>query len=300
MTQTAKLDITRADQRGLTIGLNEFAGYGGVAIAGIVTGYAATYLGPRLGLLAFGLLVITTGLTLSALFVRDTLPWALADAWRQGGSGESRGLSTWGVFKRVSWTDRRLMAVSQAGLVEKFVDALVWIVYPVFLFDRGLTLTEVGWVIGIYGFVWGASQFFTGPLSDKVGRQWPNVLGMWVCGAGVAMMMLGEGAAWWSISAAVSGVGMALLYPNLSGAIADIAPPQWRGSAIGIYRFWRDFGYALGALCLGIAAHSTGRIDTAFWFVAGAMIVSGLILWIFGEETQSGSCWTRNRFRFKV
>lgn len=192
------------------------------------------------------------------------------------------------------------MAVSQAGLVEKFVDALVWIVYPVFLFDRGLTLTEVGWVIGIYGFVWGASQFFTGPLSDKVGRQWPNVLGMWVCGAGVAMMMLGEGAAWWSISAAVSGVGMALLYPNLSGAIADIAPPQWRGSAIGIYRFWRDFGYALGALCLGIAAHSTGRIDTAFWFVAGAMIVSGLILWIFGEETQSGSCWTRNRFRFKV
>lgn len=285
MTQTAKLDITRADQRGLTIGLNEFAGYGGVAIAGIVTGYAATYLGPRLGLLAFGLLVITTGLTLSALFVRDTLPWALVDAQRQGGSGESPGLSTWDVFKRVSWTDRRLMAVSQAGLVEKFVDALVWIVYPVFLFGRGLTLTEVGWVIGIYGFVWGASQFFTGPLSDKVGRQWPNVFGMWVCGAGVAMMMLGEGVAWWSISAAVSGLGMALLYPNLSAAIADIAPPQWRGSAIGIYRFWRDFGYALGALGLGIAAHCTGRIDTAFWFVAGAMIVSGLILWIFGEET---------------
>jgi len=288
MTQTAKLDITRADQRGLTIGLNEFAGYGGVAIAGIVTGYAATHLGPRLGLLAFGLLVITTGLTLSVLFVRDTLPWASVDAQRRTGSGESAGLSTWEVFKRVSWTDRRLMAVSQAGLVEKFVDALVWVIYPVFLFGRGLTLTEVGWVIGIYGFVWGASQLFTGPLSDKIGRQWPNVLGMWICGAGVAMMTFGDGAAWWSVSAAVSGFGMALLYPNLSAAVADIAPPQWRGSAIGIYRFWRDLGYALGALGLGVAAHFTGRIDTAFWFVAGAMVLSGLILWIFGEETHPG------------
>lgn len=99
------------------------------------------------------------------------------------------------------------------------------------------------------------------------------------------MMMLGESADWWSISAAVSGFGIVLLYPNLSAAIADIAPPQWRGSAIGIYRFGRDLVYALSALGLGIAAHSTGRIDTAFWFVTGAMIVSGLILWIFGEET---------------
>lgn len=285
MTQTAKLDITRPDQRGVTIGLNEFSGYVGVALAGIVTGYAATLLGPRMGLLAFGLLVIGTGLVLSVVFVRDTLPWALADARNHAAGASVEVPSTWEVFKRVSWTDRRLAAVSQAGLVEKFVDALVWVIYPVFLFGRGLSLPEIGWVIGTYGFVWGASQLFTGRLSDKVGRHWPNVLGMWICGGGVALMMLGEGPLWWSVSAAVSGFGMALLYPNLSAAVADIAPPQWRGSAIGIYRFWRDFGYAVGALGLGLAAHYTGQIEAAFWFVAVSMFASGLVLLMFGEET---------------
>lgn len=242
MTQTAKLDITSPDQRGVTIGLNEFSGYVSVALAGIITGYFATLLGPRMGLLAFGLTVSGAGLVLSVVFVRDTLPWAKADAKKHSPTGNIDAPSTWEVFKRMSWADKRLAAVSQAGLVEKFVDALVWIIYPVFLFGRGLNLAEIGWVIGVYGVVWGTFQLVTGRLSDKVGRYWPNVLGMWICGGGVALMMLGEGAVWWSFSAAVSGFGMALLYPNLSAAVADIAPPQWRGSAIGIYRFWRDFG----------------------------------------------------------
>lgn len=285
MTQTAKLDITSPDQRGVTIGLNEFSGYVGVALAGIITGYFATLLGPRMGLLAFGLTVSGAGLVLSVVFVRDTLPWAKADAKKHSPTGNIDAPSTWEVFKRMSWADKRLAAVSQAGLVEKFVDALVWIIYPVFLFGRGLNLAEIGWVIGVYGVVWGTFQLVTGRLSDKVGRYWPNVLGMWICGGGVALMMLGEGAVWWSFSAAVSGFGMALLYPNLSAAVADIAPPQWRGSAIGIYRFWRDFGYAVGALGLGLAAHYTGQIEAAFWFVAASMLISGLLLLIFGEET---------------
>lgn len=285
MTQTAKLDITSPDQRGVTIGLNEFSGYVGVALAGIITGYFATLLGPRMGLLAFGLTVSGAGLVLSVVFVRDTLPWAKADAKKHSPTGNIDAPSTWEVFKRMSWADKRLAAVSQAGLVEKFVDALVWIIYPVFLFGRGLNLAEIGWVIGVYGVVWGTFQLVTCRLSDKVGRYWPNVLGMWICGGGVALMMLGEGAVWWSFSAAVSGFGMALLYPNLSAAVADIAPPQWRGSAIGIYRFWRDFGYAVGALGLGLAAHYTGQIEAAFWFVAASMLISGLLLLIFGEET---------------
>ena len=177
------------------------------------------------------------------------------------------------------------MALSQAGLVEKFVDALVWILYPAFLYQKGLSLTNVGWIISFYGFTWGGSQLITGRLSDRIGRHIMNVSGMWICGAGVAAMMLGEGTVWWATAAAVSGFGMALLYPNLSAAVADISHPAWRGSAIGIYRFWRDLGYGIGALGLGLAAHFSGQIQAAFWFVAVAMGLSGALLWWLGEET---------------
>ena len=302
MTQTSKLDITRVEQRGLTIGLNEFAGYMGVALAGIVTPYLATLLSPRLGLLVFGLGVISLALLLTQVWVQDTWPWAKAEAVRQGqGQGQGQGSATqtlarypknvsaapgtWEIFALMSWRDRRLAAISQAGLVEKFVDALVWVFYPVFLYQRGISLIDIGWVIGVYGFVWGGAQLLTGKLSDHIGRHQPNVWGMWICGAGVAMMLWREGLAWWSVSAAVSGFGMALLYPNLSASVADISHPNWRASAIGIYRFWRDLGYAIGAFGLGLAAHFTGTVEAAFWFVAASMFVSGAILWLFGEET---------------
>ena len=296
MTQTSKLDLTRPDQRGVTIGLNEFSGYVGVALAGIITGYAATALGARLGLLLFGLAVVLLAILLTQVWVRDTLPWAKAEAASHGAGGSTgprprypeniaRHPSTWEIFALMTWRDRRLAAISQAGLVEKFVDALVWVFYPVFLYQRGIDLPGIGWIVGIYGLVWGGSQLFTGKLSDNVGRHWPNVAGMWICGAGVALIVLGEGVVWWSVSAAISGFGMALLYPNLSAAVADISQPDWRGSAIGIYRFWRDIGYGIGALGLGIAAHFTGQMETAFWFVAVSMLLSGILLWWFGEET---------------
>ena len=288
MTQTAKLDLTRADQRGLTIGLNEFAGYVGLAIAGILTAYLATVLGARLALLIFGLTTITLAIVLTLLWVKDTLPWAKLEATQPAASLSPRypqNISayptTWEVFTLMSWRDKRLAAICQAGLVEKFVDALVWVFYPVFLYQQGVSLPNVAWIVGIYGLVWGGSQFFTGKLSDHIGRHLPNVLGMWLCGAGVAMMLLQTGMVWWSFSAAVSGFGMALLYPNLSAAVADLAPPQWRGSAIGIYRFWRDLGYGIGALGLGISAQLGGNVETAFWFVAIAMGLSGGVLWIW-------------------
>ncbi len=279
MTQTSQLDITRPDQRGLTLGLNEFSGYVGVALAGVATAYLATRFGARDGLLMFGLAVIGLGLVLTQVWVRDTLPWVKAGAVGQAPVG------TFEVFAVMSWRDRRLMAVSQAGLVEKFVDALVWIVYPVYLHQQGVSLPQVGWIIGVYGVVWGGSQLFTGRLSDRIGRQRPNVWGMWICGAGVAMMVTGHGVGWWVLSAAVSGFGMALLYPNLSAAVADLADPSWRGSAIGIYRFWRDLGYGIGALGLGLAAHFTGQLQAAFWFVALSMFASGAWLWRAGEES---------------
>ncbi|MBI5908063.1 MAG: MFS transporter [Polaromonas sp.] len=299
MTQTSKLDITRLDERGLTIGLNEFAGYVGVALAGIITAYLATLLGARQGLLVFGLVVIALALLLTQLWVQDTLPWAKAEAARHRLGTAPHPMpryprkvspqpGTWEVFALMSWRDRRLAAISQAGLVEKFVDALVWVFYPVFLYSQGVSLPSVGWIIGVYGFVWGGAQLFTGRLSDRIGRHRPNVWGMWICGAGVALMMLGHGVAWWAVSAAISGFGMALLYPNLSAAVADISHPDWRGSAIGIYRFWRDLGYGIGALGLGLAAHFSGQMEAAFWFVALSMFASGALLWWLGEETHPG------------
>jgi len=296
MTQTAKLDLTRADQRGLTIGLNEFSGYFGVAVAGIVTGYLATAFGPREGLLIFGLAAILAAGALTLLWVQDTLPWAHGEAKRHAAGSVNgprprypRNIAerpgTWEVFALMSWRDRRMAALSQAGLVEKFVDALVWVFYPVFLYQAGLSLAGIGWVVGVYGFVWGIAQFFTGHLSDKIGRKRPNVWGMWLCGAGVALTVLGSGELWWSFSAAVMGLGMALLYPNLSAAVSDIAHPNWRGSAIGIYRFWRDLGYGIGALLLGAVATVFGGLEAGFWFTAGAMFLSGLWLQLFCEET---------------
>jgi len=296
MTQTAKLDLTRADQRGLTVGLNEFSGYVGVAIAGVITGYMASAMGPRMGLLVFGVAVIAVALAITAVWVKETLAWAHAEGARHA-AGKTTGPKarypenvsarpgTWEVFTLVSWRDRRFMAISQAGLVEKFVDALIWVVYPVFLYEHGLSLASIGWVVGVYGFVWGGSQFFTGRLSDRIGRQKPIVWGMWMCGAGVAMMLAGHTVWGWVLSAAVTGFGMALLYPNLSAAVADIAHPNWRGSAIGIYRFWRDLGYGIGALLLGLVAHVAGNLESGLWFVAIAMALSGLVVQIWSEET---------------
>lgn len=296
MTQTAKLDLTRADQRGLVIGLNEFSGYVGVAVAGVVTGYLASLVGPRQGLLWFGAVVIGLATLLAWLSVVETLPWA-HDEVKRHASSTAQALrprypanvgsepTTGEMFALMSWGDRRMAALCQAGLVEKFVDALVWAFWPVYLHQRGVSLPGIGWIVGVYGFTWGAAQFFSGKLSDRLGRHLLNSWGMWICGAGVALMPLGEGSAWWSAAAAVSGLGMAMLYPNLSAAVADIAHPSWRASAIGIYRFWRDLGYGIGALGLGAAAALGGRLESAFWFVSIAMAVSGAALYHWGEET---------------
>ena len=298
MTQTAKLDITRPEQRGLTIGLNEFSGYVGVAGAGIITGYLASEFGARNGVAAFGLTVIVLATVLTFVWVKDTRPWASAEAARHLTSPPkhlpryprniSNEPSTWEVFTLMSWRDKRLMALSQAGLVEKFVDALIWVFFPVFLYRHGVSISGIGWVVGAYGFVWGGAQLFTGKLSDHVGRHRLNVWGMWLSGAGVGLMLAFDNVLWWALCAGLSGFGMALLYPNLSAAVADIAHPNWRGSAIGIYRFWRDIGYAIGGLGMGLAASATGSIESGFWFVAIAMLLSGGALWFWGEETHPG------------
>lgn len=280
MTQTALLDITPAQHTGLALGLNECAGYAGMALAGWGSALVAQALGTRNGLLASGLVVITGALVLALFTAPETRP-----AEPNGPSAAPPSTPTWSVFVHTSWTDRRLAALCQAGAVEKCVDALIWVFYPMYLTQQGLTLPQAATVIGAYGMTWGLLQLATGRLSDHWGRQGLNVGGMVLCGAGVALMLAGQGALWWGLSATLSGVGMAMLYPNLSAAVADLAEPAWRGTALGTYRFWRDLGYALGALGLGLTAQISGQMEAAFVFVAAAMWASAALLWYWGRET---------------
>ncbi len=295
MTVTSKIDITRAEERGLATGFNEFAGYSGVAVAGIVTGYLAADFDPRMSLFVFGLTVAVVALVVAYFFVQETLPWAHAEAANRQSAGvaNARGIPedfperpTMGqIFALVSFRHRTFAALSQAGCVEKFVDALVWAFFPVFLVGRGLDVVEIGWVVGVYGLVWGGSQLWTGPLSDRIGRKIPIVAGMWICGAGIAASLLGDEVWYWSLTAAVSGVGMALLYPTLIAAVGDISHPVWRGSSLGVYRFWRDIGYGIGALLIGAIAQVSGSVEAGFWFTAAAMGLSGLWVLVAAEET---------------
>ncbi len=296
MTVTSKLDIVRPEQRGLATGFNEFAGYGGVALAGLITGYLASNFDPRWSLFVFGLSVILLALASALLFFKETIPWARAEsAAHKAGTHDgprprfpanvSEHPSTIEIFTLVSFRHRTFAALSQAGCVEKFVDALVWVFFPVYLHARGLSLIDIGWIVGTYGFVWGGSQLWTGPLSDAVGRKWPIVIGMWTCAAGITASLFADNIVGWTLSAGVTGVGMALLYPTLIAAIGDISHPNWRGSSLGVYRFWRDLGYGIGALLLGVIADTYGALEAGFWFTAAAMTLSGMWVAFAMDET---------------
>lgn len=295
MTVTAKMDIVKPTQRGLATGFNEFAGYGGVALAGLATGYLASWFDPRLSLFVFGLAVILLALASAHLAFTETLPYARAEAARHK-AGTTTGprarfvegpeRPTMGqIFALVSWKSRSFQALAQAGGVEKFTDVLMWALVPVFMVTKGASLIEIGWVTGIYGFVWGGSQLWTGPLSDHVGRKWPTVAGFFLCSGGVLAFPFLATVAAWSVAAAVTGLGMALLYPTLIAAMGDIAHPSWRGSALGVYRFWRDLGYAIGALAMGLIADAANMLEAGFWFTGIAMALSGLWLVLRLEET---------------
>ncbi|MGN6226873.1 MAG: MFS transporter [Dyella sp.] len=296
MTVTSKVDITRAEQRGLATGINEFAGYAAVGLAGIATGYLSHRYGPRPALLWFALAVIAAGLATAALFVRETLPWARAESHRHAQRQHTgppprfaQGLpaqpDSRAVFAFVSFRHPTFGTLCQAGVANKVADTLLWVLFPLYLHEQGLGLVAIGWITGTYGLVWGASQLWTGPLSDRIGRKRPVVAGLWLLAAGVATVPLVHTMAAWLGAAIVMGLGMALLYPNLIAAVADIAHPDWRSSALGTYRYWRDTGYALGALVLGLIAQARGALAPAFGFTAVLLLASGGWMAWRAEET---------------
>jgi len=296
MTVTSKVDITRAEQRGFATGVNEFSGYAAVALAGIAIGYLSESFGVRTALLGFALAVIAVGVVTAALFIRETLPWARAESG-QHANGTYRGHrprfpegvpdhpTAAQVFALVSFRHPTFAALCQAGVANKIADALLWVLFPLLLHGRGLSVVQIGWVTGVYGLVWGASQLWTGPLSDAIGRKAPIVAGLWVLGIGVVAAVLATGTTGLVLAAAVMGTGMALLYPTLIAAVADISHPNWRSSALGTYRYWRDTGYAIGAVALGIVAQLGSGVEAAFWFTAAVLAVSGAWVALRGEET---------------
>ena len=276
MALNSKLDLTHARQRGLVNGANEFAGYGGVAVAGYLAAIAAEQLGAREGLFWFGLVVIVLALALAVWMARDTLPWAHAQQ-KAHANGQTPALrSGLGFFLHATCGNRSLLAINQAGLVEKFTDTIIWLFVPILLVARGADLVTAGFLVGIYGMVWGAGQLITGPASDRLGRRGLIVWGMWLCGAGIVAIVLSHSVWIWGTALAVTGIGMAMLYPTLGAAVADHCEPVERAGVLGVYRFWRDFGYAVGALALGLAASLSGAIEAGFWLVGIAMALSGL------------------------
>lgn len=269
MTVTSKIDLVGPRRRGLALGINEFSGYLGVALGAAGTGDLAAHFGlrPAPFLLAAGVTVV--GLLIPLLSVRETLGFTrLEAATGRPPREEQQGLAR--VFWQVSWEDRTLFACSQAGMLNKFSDTAVWGLLPVAMAGQQFGAATIGAVAGTYAVVWGAAQLWTGILSDQVGRKIPIAGGLALNAVGLGLAAVAHRQSTWFAAAILMGFGTALLYPVLLAAVSDLAHPAWRGTALGVYRLWRDGGYALGGLVVGFAA---ARLAPA-----GAFLLLGAVL----------------------
>jgi MFS family permease len=195
------------------------------------------------------------------------------------------------VFLRTSFTDRNLSAVSQAGLINNLNDGMAWGLFPLFYAAAGLSLDRIGWLAALYPAVWGLSQLGTGALSDRLGRKWLIAGGMWVQAGGIVLVVLSREMPGFAAGAVLLGAGTAMVYPTLLAAVGDVAHPSWRASAVGVYRLWRDLGYAAGAVLAGLTADAFG-LAAAIWAVAGLTFASGLLVAVRMTETRSSAAST--------
>jgi MFS family permease len=291
MSVTAKIDLVGPTNRGLAVGLDESAGYIGVGLGGFVAGLLVSSYGlrPAPYLLALG--VVALGVLVTVGPARETLPFALSESAAQAGDAARDRVGAHAPAPRLrrlaaymSWHDRSMLAVCQAGFFNKFADSLVAAFFPLYLVRRGVPLPEVGLLVGVYAWVWGLGQVAAGALADRIGRKAPITAGTFLVAGGLALFVATSAHGAWFAGAGLMGVGMALAYPNLITAVGDTAGPAWRGGALGVYRLWRDGGYALGPLVLGGIA-VVGGVVAAIW--AGAVLVgaSGLVLVAWLRET---------------
>jgi len=282
-TVIMKIDLAGPERRGLAMGLNEAAGYGAVAITAAATGWIAARHGLRPEPFYLGIAYASLGLGLSTLVVRETRGHADHEA-REAVPSAQDALSTREVFVLTSFTEPALSAVSQAGLVNNLNDGLAWGVFPILFEQHGLGTARIGLLVALYPAVWGVGQLVTGPLSDRWGRKRLIVGGMLTQATAIGAVAALTGFGAWVVATMALGVGTAMVYPTLLAAIGDVANPKWRASAVGVYRLWRDSGFAIGALVAGIIADAAG-LGAAIWTVAALTAASGVVVAVRMYET---------------
>jgi MFS family permease len=275
-TVIMKIDLVGPQQRGLAMGLNEFAGYVAVAASALATGVIAGRFGLRPQPFYLGVVFVVIGFALSVLLVRETRDHAtressLTSALSSDGSPTPRQ-----VFWRTTLIDPNLSSVTQAGMVNNLNDGMVWGLFPLMFAAAGMTFAQIGLLAAIYPATWGFGQLATGALSDRIGRKPLIVWGMWIQAAGIAVVAVRHHFSAFIAGAVLLGVGTAMVYPTLLAAIGDVAHPSWRASAVGVYRLWRDLGYALGAIVAGVTADAFG-LPAALWLVAALTGASGMV-----------------------
>lgn len=282
-TVIMKIDLAGPERRGLAMGLNEFAGYFAVALAALATGYVASVYGLRPQPFYLGVGFVSCGLALSALFVRETRQHADHEARLHHAAPTGGRPSQREIFRRASLTDRNLSSVSQAGLVNNLNDGMAWGLFPLFFAAAGMSLAQIGWLAAIYPAIWGIGQLYTGALSDRIGRKKLIVGGMYVQGLGISVLALSDFFAGFAGGAVLLGLGTAMVYPTLLAAIGDVVHPDWRASAVGVYRLWRDLGYAAGAVLAGVVADLFG-MTASMWSIAALTVLSGFVVQVRMQE----------------
>jgi MFS family permease len=287
-TVIMKIDLVGSRQRGLAMGLNEFAGYGALALSALVTGWIAARYAVRPQPFYLGVGFVIVGFILSALFVRETRHHVSHESALVGSLTPADVPSPRQVFWRTTFADRNLSSVSQAGLVNNLNDGMAWGLFPLMFATAGLNLAQIGMLAALYPATWSVFQLVTGALSDRTGRKPFIVWGMWTQALGIAVVTLGRAFGWFIAGEVLLGIGTAMVYPTLLAAIGDVALPTWRGSAVGVYRLWRDLGYAIGALLAGVTADVFG-LSAAMGLIAALTLASGGVCAVRMRETLSPS-----------
>ncbi len=282
MTVLMKVDLVGRQSRGLAIGLNEFAGYLAVGATAFLTGYLASIYGLRPVPIYLGIGYALAGGLLSVLLVRDTRHHVRLEI--SGSPTETTQIGFREIFMQTSFRDRNLFAASQAGLVNNLNDGMSWGIFPLFFFSFGLGVERIGILKAVYPATWGILQVVTGPLSDRWGRKGLIVAGMWIQAAALFLTAATRDFSWWLIASVLLGLGTAMVYPSLIAAVSDASHPTWRARSLSVYRFWRDLGYAIGALSAGIIADLFG-FAWAIASVALLTFVSGALVAVVMQET---------------
>ncbi|WP_227379849.1 MFS transporter [Haladaptatus halobius] len=280
MAVNAKIDLAGPEQRGLAVGIDEAFGYTGLAVGAWITGVIAAQTSLRPEPFYFLAGVVVLAFLISISLIKETVQYAHAEG---DDDHHDANLPFNEVLKRATYGDQTLFAAAQAGHIENFVDTLFWIAVPLYLTSQGLGIAAVGVVVGVHSAMY-FLQIGTGGLADRIGRRPPVIVGMFVAGVGVLGMTAVDGYLPWAVMAGVAGVGMALLYPNLMTVPGDAAHPTWRASGMGVYRMWRDSGYAVGAILIGLAMQFV-NIEAAFYMTGLLMFVSGGLVYLWMEET---------------